>query len=72
MIDPGSIADWLQAMLLAGLVGGVGALFVKALREEEVSATATAGRRPAEPAPLSVPSERPGDPVRPRAHRNAA
>lgn len=35
MIDAGSMGDWLQASLVAGLVGAAAALFLRALRSEE-------------------------------------
>ena len=35
MIDPGSMGDWLQASVVAGLVGAAAALFLRALRSEE-------------------------------------
>jgi hypothetical protein len=34
MIDPASVGDWVQASLLVGLFGAVGALSASALREE--------------------------------------
>ena len=33
MIDPASMLDWIQASLMVGLAGAVGALTVSALRE---------------------------------------
>jgi hypothetical protein len=35
MIVPASIADWAQAVVIAGLLGGAGGLFARALREED-------------------------------------
>jgi hypothetical protein len=35
MIDPGSMGDWLQTSVVAGLVGAAAALFLRALRSEE-------------------------------------
>ncbi len=35
MIDPASIGDWAQALLMASLLGGGGAVLARALREEE-------------------------------------
>ena len=35
MIDPGSMGDWLQASVVAGLVGAAAALFLRALRWDE-------------------------------------
>ena len=42
MIDPASAADWLQASLMAGLVGGVAAFCTRALHEERVPLPAAA------------------------------
>jgi hypothetical protein len=35
MIDPASIGDWAQALLMAGVLGSVGAVLARTLREQE-------------------------------------
>ncbi len=53
MIDPASMGDWIQASLMVGLVGAVGALSARALREEHERSSGGAARRPEqEAAPL--------------------
>ncbi len=34
MIDPASVGDWIQASLMVGVIGVVGALSARGLREE--------------------------------------
>jgi uncharacterized membrane protein len=39
MIDPASMSDWIQAALMVGLIGALGALSARALREEPERST---------------------------------
>lgn len=50
MIDPASVGDWIQASVMVGLVGALGAMSASALRDErERSSAGVAGRPDREP-----------------------
>lgn len=43
MIDPATAGDWIQAALMLGIIGAVGALSATALREESEESSARRG-----------------------------
>ncbi len=49
MVDPASIGDWVQASLMAGLLGSVAAACMRALREPE-------GQQAVAPVPAPAPA----------------